>query len=55
MGKTTVRKTAWESAPMVSAAILAEQHDLEPRLANLVLVLGILVSFVSVPLINWLL
>lgn len=42
-------------APMVSAAILAEQHDLEPRLANLVLVLGIVVSFVSVPLIDWLL
>lgn len=42
-------------APMVSAAILAEQYDLEPRLANLILLLGIFISFVSVPLIDWLL
>jgi malate permease and related proteins len=42
-------------APMISAAILAEQHDLEPRLANLVLVTGIVLSFVTVPLINTLL
>jgi malate permease and related proteins len=39
-------------APMISAAILAEQHDLEPRLANLVLVVGIMLSFVTVPVIN---
>ena len=39
-------------APMISAAILAEQHDLEPRLANLVLVTGIVLSFVTVPLID---
>lgn len=39
-------------APMVSATLLAEQHDLEPRLANLVLISGIAVSFVTVPLIN---
>ena len=42
-------------APMVSAAILADQYDLEPRLANLVLVLGILLSLVTVPLIDSLL
>lgn len=42
-------------APMISAAILAEQHDLEPRLANMVLTVGIALSFVTVPLINsWL-
>jgi len=39
-------------APMISATILAEQHNLEPRLANLVLVVGIVLSFVTVPLID---
>lgn len=42
-------------APMVSAAILAQQHDLEPTLANAVLGLGILVSFLTVPMANGLL
>jgi predicted permease len=42
-------------APMISAAILAEQHDLEPQLANYVLALGIVLSFATVPLLNsWL-
>lgn len=39
-------------APMISAAILAEQSDLDPPLANAVLSIGILLSFVTVPLIN---
>jgi predicted permease len=39
-------------APMISAAILAEQHNLEPRLANFTLALGIVLSFATVPLIN---
>jgi predicted permease len=39
-------------APMISAAILAEQHGLEPRLANLVLVVGLVLSFVTVPVVN---
>lgn len=39
-------------APMISAAILAEQNNLEPPLANLVLVTGIVLSFVTVPLLN---
>jgi predicted permease len=39
-------------APMISAAILAEQNDLEPRLANLVLVVGIVLSLITVPMIN---
>lgn len=37
-------------APMISAAILADQHRLDPALANAVLAFGILVSLVSVPL-----
>jgi malate permease and related proteins len=42
-------------APMISAAILAEQHDLEPQLANTVLGIGIVLSLVTVPLVNHLL
>jgi len=42
-------------APMVSAAILADEYDLEPTLANTVLGVGIVVSLLSVPLANrWL-
>lgn len=39
-------------APMISAGILAEQNDLDPPLANAVVSIGILLSFVTVPLIN---
>ena len=42
-------------APMISAAILAEQHKLEPALANTVLGAGILLSFATVPIVNGLL
>lgn len=42
-------------APMISGAILAEQHDLEPRLATAVLGVGILLSLISVPIANRLL
>ena len=42
-------------APMISAAILAEQNDLEPQLANTVLGIGIVLSLVTVPLANYLL
>lgn len=42
-------------APMVSGAILAQEHDLEPPLANAVLGLGIVLSFATVPVINALL
>lgn len=42
-------------APMISAAILADQHHLEPELANSVLGAGILLSLLSVPLWNLLL
>lgn len=39
-------------APMISAAILADQHHLEPALANTVLGFGILLSLLTVPLAN---
>ncbi len=39
-------------APMISAAILADQHNLEPPLANTILGAGILLSLVTVPLWN---
>jgi len=39
-------------APMISAAILADQHDLEPELANAVLGIGIVLSLFTVPLWN---
>ena len=42
-------------APMISAAILADQNRLEPQLANTVLGTGILLSFLTVPLIDHLL
>ncbi|TCV97205.1 hypothetical protein EC912_101200 [Luteibacter rhizovicinus] len=42
-------------APMISAAILADQYDLEPRLANTVLGAGILLSLATIPLGNLLL
>ncbi len=42
-------------APMISASILAEQHRLEPMLANTVLGLGIVLSFFTVPLVHLLL
>ncbi len=42
-------------APMVSAAILADQHHLEPPLANSILGIGILASLVTVPLWSFLL
>ncbi|HEY0972935.1 MAG TPA: AEC family transporter [Solimonas sp.] len=36
-------------APMISAAILADQHNLEPPLANSILGAGILLSLLTVP------
>lgn len=42
-------------APMISATILADQNKLEPQLANTILGIGILLSFVTVPLANALL
>ena len=42
-------------APMVSAAILADEYDLEPSLANTVLGAGIVLSLITIPLGNLLL
>src|SRR5690606_37365240 len=42
-------------APMVSAAILADEYELEPALANTVLGAGIVLSLITVPLGNLLL
>jgi predicted permease len=41
--------------PMLSAAILAEQYELEPALAGSVLGIGILLSLATVPWMNSLL
>ncbi len=42
-------------APMISAAILADQYELDPAMANTVLGFGILLSLLTVPLGNhWL-
>jgi predicted permease len=38
-------------APMITAGILAVEHDLDPPLANLAVSLGILLSLLSVPLL----
>jgi len=39
-------------APMISAAILADQHGLDPRVANATLGVGILLSLATIPLLN---
>lgn len=39
-------------SPMVSAAIIADQHGLDPRVANASLGVGILLSLATVPLLN---
>lgn len=42
-------------APMISATIVADQHELDPPLANAVLGLGIVASLATVPLVHhWL-
>jgi malate permease and related proteins len=42
-------------APMVTAGIIAEQHNLDPPLANLIVSVGTLLSMITVPLVSWLL
>ena len=39
-------------APMITAGILAEQHGLNPPLANTIVGVGILLSLATVPLWN---
>jgi hypothetical protein len=50
--ETTVLQAAM--APMVSGAILAAEHDLDPELSALMVGLGIPLSFATVPLTLWL-
>lgn len=42
-------------APMISSAILAEQHGLDPRVAHMMLGAGIVLSLLTVPFVNYLL
>ena len=42
-------------APMISAAILADEYELEPSLANTILGAGIVLSLITIPLGNLLL
>lgn len=39
-------------SPMISAAILADQYGLEPRVVNATLGVGILISLLTIPLLN---
>jgi len=41
-------------APMITAGIIAEDHGLNPPLANAVISLGIALSFITVPIWYWL-
>jgi malate permease and related proteins len=41
-------------SPMISAAIIADQHGLDPRVTNATVGVGILLSLATVPLLNWL-
>jgi len=38
--------------PMVSAAILAEQYDFDPPIANMITGVGVILSFATVALWN---
>lgn len=49
---STVATLQAAMAPMITAAILAEQYDLDPPLANLTAGMGILLSMATVPLWN---
>lgn len=54
IGGMTLTISVLESAmaPMISAAIIADQYGLEPKLSNTILSMGILLSLVTVPLAN---
>ncbi|BBI98917.1 transporter [Ferrigenium kumadai] len=45
----TIQVTLFEAAmpPMITAAIVASEHDLDPPLANLMVAMGLLLSFVT--------
>jgi len=52
LGGLAVRVTLFESAmaPMVTAAIIATEQDIEPSLANLMVAVGVVLSFLTLPL-----
>jgi predicted permease len=54
---TTLQVTIFEAAmaPMISAGIIANDHQLNPRLTNLMIGLGIPLSFLTLALWHWLL
>jgi len=49
--------TLFEAAmpPMITAAIIASEHDLDPDLANLMVAIGLMISFVTLTMWWWLL
>lgn len=53
VAQVTVAESAM--APMITSAVLAEESDLDPELANLMVSVGVLLSLVTVPLWVWLL
>jgi predicted permease len=54
---TTLQVTIFEAAmaPMISAGIIANDHQLNPRLTNLMIGIGIPLSFLTLALWHWLL
>jgi malate permease and related proteins len=56
VSRLTFEVTVLEAAmaPMITAAILAADHDLDPQLSALMVGLGIPLSFATVPLSLWL-
>lgn len=54
---STVQVTLFEAAmpPMITAAIVAGEHDLNPPLANLMVAVGLLLSFITLTAWWWLL
>lgn len=51
-----IQITLFEAAmpPMITAAILATEHDLDPPLANLMVAVGVVLSFATLPVWWWL-
>jgi len=51
-----IQVTLFEAAmpPMITAAIVANEHDLDPQLANLMVAVGLLLSFVTLTMWWWL-
>jgi predicted permease len=52
---TAIQVTLFEAAmpPMITAAIVASEHDLDPDLCNLMVALGLPVSFLTLPAWWW--